>query len=230
MAQICALRRARSLVGVTHAVHLAEAPVVERIDLGGGSWVDVARGWLVGADEVYAACVDRAGFRQQENWRYEKAIPEPRLTAWARPADAPHPALVAAHRRLQHQYEVAFDGFALSWYRDGRDSVALHRDDDLRWCENTVIPILTLGQQRPFLLRPRTTKWEADGTIDLAPASGDLLVMGGRCQADWVHGVPKVDRPIGGRVSIQWRWTARTGRPERGQSYAAPRNFGDRRR
>jgi alkylated DNA repair dioxygenase AlkB len=133
--------------------------------------------------------------------------------------------LVDAHRRLQHRYQATFDGFALSWYRDGNDSVALHRDDDLRWCENTVIPILTLGQRRPFLVRPRATKWETDGTIDLAPGSGDLLVMGGRCQMDWVHGVPKVDHPIGGRVSVQWRWTARTGRPEQGPGYGAPRYF-----
>lgn len=205
--------------------HLAPDPVFERIPLDATSWVDVARGWLIGADEVYERVVTSARLEQRENFRYERSIAEPRLTGWARPATAPHPVLVDAHRRLQHRYTVSFDGFALAWYRDGRDSVALHRDDDLRWCENTLIPILTLGQRRPFLVRPRATKWDADGTIDLAPGSGDLLVMGGRCQQDWVHGVPKVDRPIGGRVSVQWRWTARTGRPERRPGYAAPRHF-----
>jgi alkylated DNA repair dioxygenase AlkB len=42
-------------------------------------------------------------------------------------------------------------------------------------------------------------------SIDLAPASGDLLVMGGACQAGWEHGVPKVKR-ADPRVSATWRW------------------------
>jgi alkylated DNA repair dioxygenase AlkB len=213
----------------TGAPHLVDDATTERIQLDDHCWVDVTRGWLAGADEVYRTVVERAPFEQQQNFRYERSIAEPRLTAWAKPADAPHPVLVDAHRRLQHAYGVRFDGFALSWYRDGRDSVAPHRDDDLRWTENTVIAILTLGQRRPWILRPRATKWEARGTIDLAPGAGDLLVMGGRSQVDWVHGVPKVDAPIGGRVSVQWRWAARTGRPERGPGWGAPRYFSDAR-
>jgi alkylated DNA repair dioxygenase AlkB len=209
--------------------HLVDEAVTERLQLDEHSWVDVTRGWLAGADEVYETLVRTVPFHQQENFRYERNVPEPRLTAWAKVADAPHPVLLDAQRRLQHAYKAVFDGFSLSWYRDGRDSVAPHRDDDLRFTEETVIAILTLGQRRPFLLRPRATKWEHDGTIDVAPASGDLLVMGGRCQVDWVHGVPKVDAPIGGRVSVQWRWTSRRGRPERGPGWSAPRYFSDRR-
>jgi hypothetical protein len=51
-------------------------------------------------------------------------------------------------------------------------------------------------------------------------------VMGGRCQADWEHSVPKVSSPVAPRVSLQWRWTSRRGRPERGPGYRAPRTYG----
>jgi hypothetical protein len=91
--------------------------------------------------------------------------------------------------------------------------------------------ILTFGARRPWLLRPRRRrdKWidEHLGTEhDLAPASGDLLVMGGRCQVDWEHSVPKVrHRRDLGRISAQWRWTSRRGRPEVGASYRAPRHY-----
>jgi len=34
---------------------------------------------------------------------------------------------------------------------------------------------------------------------------GDLLVMGGSCQRTWEHAVPKTDRPVGPRISIQFR-------------------------
>ena len=87
----------------------------------------------------------------------------------------------------------------------------------MKWCENTVIAILTLGAKRPWLLRPRANRnahhLDRHGaTHDLAPASGDLLVMGGACQRDWEHGVPKV-RSAGPRVSVTWRWVRR---PDKG--------------
>ena len=78
-------------------------------------------------------------------------------------------------------------------------------------------------------MRPLTgRKAEADdltGVIDLAPASGDLLVMGGRCQAAWLHAVPQTRLRSRSRVSAQWRWTSRRGRRDPNPSYFAPRHF-----
>ena len=125
---------------------------------------------------------------------------------------------------------MTFGGVGLAYYRDGRDSVAPHRDTDLRYCENTVIAILSLGERRPWLLQPRLggerLREDRVDAIDLSPAGGDLLVMGGRCQVNWLHAVPKVRtaQPLG-RISAQWRWTSKTGRPENQPSYSAPRQF-----
>ena len=63
------------------------------------------------------------------------------------------------------------------------------------------------------------------GVVDLQPGDGDLFVLGGRAQADWLHGVPPVRGLHTGRISAQWRWTSRTGPPERGPGYRAPRNY-----
>jgi len=52
-----------------------------------------------------------------------------------------------------------------------------------------------------------------------------LLVMGGSMQTAWQHSVPKVHRPIGGRISLQWRWTSQLGRQEVGGSYRKPRHY-----
>jgi alkylated DNA repair dioxygenase AlkB len=100
----------------------------------------------------------------------------------------------------------------------------------MRWLDDTVIGVLSLGARRPWLLRPRANRYDhgADmngATHDFAPASGDLLVLGGACQARWEHSVPKVDPRTGGRVSLQWRWTSRRGQMEKGGSYRAPRHF-----
>jgi alkylated DNA repair dioxygenase AlkB len=94
-----------------------------------------------------------------------------------------------------------------------------------------VIAILSLGERRPWLLRPRSSRHDDSpghgATHDLAPGSGDLMVMGGRCQADWEHSVPYLPaRPLSPRISIQWRFAHRRGRPFMGASYRAPLTYG----
>ena len=120
---------------------------------------------------------------------------------------------------------------ALAHYRNERDSVAFHRDRELRWLDDTLIGVLSLGARRPWLLRPLTgTRRPVEDddmadVIDLSPAGGDLLVMGGQCQAAWLHAVPKARVRTASRVSAQWRWTSRRGRRDNNPSYYAPRHF-----
>jgi hypothetical protein len=61
--------------------------------------------------------------------------------------------------------------------------------------------------------------------IDLSPSSGDMLVMGGRSQADWLHAVPKVGGRVRSRISAQWRWTSKHGRRDTNPGFSAPRHF-----
>ena len=203
----------------------------ERVWLDEHSWVDVFRGWLPDADDVYAAVADSARWRRGRLWRYERWVEEPRLTAPGLRSGVTMPApLLEAHRDLQKQYRVRFDDFSFNWYQHGRESVAFHRDRELRWLENTVTAIVTLGAKRPFFLRPRANRYDHEApnrgaTHDIAPGPGDLLVMGGRAQSDWEHSVPKTDTHVNGRISAQWRWTSKTGRPVQGPNYRAPRYF-----
>jgi alkylated DNA repair dioxygenase AlkB len=193
---------------------------LERRPLDATSWVDLGRGWLRDPGEVYADLTASAPWQQNQVWRYDHHWSEPRLSAWLSPAA--HPALTEAHRRLRAHYGVDLTGVSLNWYRDGRDAMASHRDSDLRWCDDTVIAILTLGAPRPWVLTPRS----GGDPVDVRPGPGDLLVMGGRAQRDWLHGVPRVPGLHEGRISVQWRWTSRQGRPEVGGSSNAPRRYG----
>lgn len=201
----------------------------ERLELGAGAWVDLARGWMAGADLLYAHLLAEVPWQTSRLFRYDHEVEERRLGASWRPGTPlPHPALAEATRVLQHRYRVEFAGFGMIQYRDGADGQAFHRDTDMRWLDDTIIAILSLGAQRPWLLRPRSarhTDLPGKGAAhDLAPATGDLLVMGGRCQADWEHSVPYLrgGRPVGPRISIQWRFARRTGRPFQGAGYRAP--------
>lgn len=179
----------------------------ERVALDATSWVEVTRGLLDGADEVMAELVRSVPWRQGRRPMYDREVDDPRLSRWYRTGDdPPHPALGEVRDWLRARYGRPFGGPGLNYYRDGRDSVAFHRDRELRRLEDTLVAVLTLGARRSFLVRPHG----GGPSLDLSPGSGDLLVMGGRCQLDWEHGVPKRARSDP-RISVSWRWSARHG-------------------
>lgn len=209
-----------------------DAPV-ERLALDDTSWVDVVRAWVPDGDEVFAALRRDVPWATGQLFRYDHHVEERRLGAgWSTGNPLPHPALAEATRALQHRYGVRFGGFAMIQYRDGDDGQAFHRDTDMRWLDDTIIAVLSLGARRPWQLRPRANRnrhhLDAKGaTHDLAPASGDLMVMGGRAQADWEHAVPYLKgRRVEPRISIQWRFARKVGRPYVGASYSAPLHYG----
>jgi alkylated DNA repair dioxygenase AlkB len=198
-----------TLLGVGEPV--VEAGPVERVALDATSWVDLGRGWLRGADSLLATLVETVSWRQGRRKMYDRVLDDPRLSRWYNAeSPLPDPTLDVIRGALSARYRVPFGSVGLNYYRNGRDSVAFHRDRELRHLDDTLVAIVTLGAARPFLVRPRA----GGASRDLRPASGDLLVMGGRTQADWEHGVPKVIA-AGPRVSVSLRWSARLGQPTR---------------
>lgn len=195
--------------------------MIERLQLDATSWVDVGRSWLADADRLFDALLAEVDWQPNRLFRYDHWVEERRLGAsWHRGQPLPDPALADVHRSLQQMYKVQFDGFGMIQYRDGRDGQGFHRDTDMRWLDDTVIAIVSLGARRPWLVRPRGA---TEAAHNLAPGPGDLLVMGGRCQVDWEHSVPYRTRELlGPRLSLQWRYTSKRGRPFRGSSYRAP--------
>jgi alkylated DNA repair dioxygenase AlkB len=181
----------------------------QRLELDAHSWIDLSRGWLQGAETLLEALVATVPWKQGRRKMYDRVLDDPRLSRWYGASDPlPDPALAAIRASLSARYRVPLAGVGLNYYRDGRDSVAFHRDRELRHLDNTLVAIVTLGAPRPFLVRPHG----GGRSHDVRPASGDLLVMGGRTQADWEHAVPKVAR-VGPRVSISLRWSSRQGPP-----------------
>jgi len=199
-----------SLVPLQRNIFAAGEPSIDlevpfaRLRLDERSWVDVARHFLRGADRLFDELRDCVPWGQRRRRMYDRIVDDPRLARWYAADEAlPHAMLVSVGRALEARYGVPFAGVGLNYYRDGRDSVASHRDRELRHLADTRVAILTLGAQRPFLLRSR----EGGRSIDLSPASGDLIVMGGACQAGFEHGIPKVVH-AGPRISASYRWAS----------------------
>jgi alkylated DNA repair dioxygenase AlkB len=169
------------------------------------SWVDYCPGWLRGADALFAELLESGDWQQRTRRMYDQRVLEPRLTAgWSVAADADDvpPVLPSMCATLSARYGVAFDSVWVNLYRDGRDSVAWHPDRNGRVHKDPLVATVSLGARRKFQLRPRGGGRIA---LTLEPGCGDLVVMGGACQHDWEHCVPKTARPVGPRMSVTIR-------------------------
>jgi alkylated DNA repair dioxygenase AlkB len=112
------------------------------------------------------------------------------------------PELTAVCDLLSERYGVDFDSIWVNLYRDGADSVAWHGDRNGRTQHNPFVVTISLGGRRLFQLRPKGT---TTVTHRFNPGQGDLLVMGGACQHEWEHCVPKTKKPVQPRMSVTIR-------------------------
>jgi alkylated DNA repair dioxygenase AlkB len=177
-----------------------------RVDLDAESWVDHAPGWVSGADELFAELLESTDWGQRTRLMFDKRVIEPRLTSsWRASSGEPlQPVVLEQMRRsLSEHYDVDLDSMGMNLYRDGRDSVAWHGDRIGRGdTRDTMVAIVSVGEPRPLLLRPRDSKGR---TVRQPLGHGDLIVMGGSCQRTWDHAIPKTAKPVGPRISIQYR-------------------------
>lgn len=180
---------------------------VRRTTLTLGAWVDVLPGWLGGADDLFAALVEEIPWRAESREMYDRVVDVPRLVhTYGIGEQLPAPVLAQARDALSAHYAdelgEEFVTAGCCFYRDGQDSVAWHGDNIGRGrLHDTMVAIVSLGSPRKLLLRPRG----GSTAVTLALGHGDLVVMGGSCQRTWEHAVPKTSRPVGPRISVQFR-------------------------
>lgn len=167
------------------------------------SWLDEVAGWAPEHGSIFAELADTAPWRQRERRMYDRTVLEPRMVAgWSGPTLAGLPPRLEEMRSvLSARYRVEFDSVFVNLYRDGRDGVAWHGDTNRRTMRDPLVATVSLGERRRFLLRPGTA---GPATRHFTPGGGDLLVMGGACQHEWQHTVPKAAR-AGARMSVTIR-------------------------
>ena len=125
------------------------------------------------------------------------------------------PALLETRERLQAATGGVFNSVLANLYRDGRDRMGWHSDDEPELGPQPLIASLSLGAERRFLLKPRDRRRlgpDARGlrafAVPLPP--GSLLLMAGQTQRHYLHALPGTARPVGARLNLTFR-LVRTG-------------------
>jgi alkylated DNA repair dioxygenase AlkB len=164
---------------------------------------------------IFENLIATVAWQQQRLRIYGREQLTPRLAAWYGDAGARYrysgltleplpwlPPLQQLRERLQTALAAEFNSVLLNWYRDGSDGMGLHADDEPELGERPVIAAVTLGAERPLVFRPRDRRLRP---LRIALADGSLLVMAGECQRHWRHELPKIRRPLAGRISLTYR-------------------------
>ena len=182
--------------------------------LPGGAWYRYVADWMAPreADLAFEALRGSLAWEERHIFARGKPVLQPRLVAWAgalpyrysgqvlEPRGSPA-ALDALWRRVESAVTEPFDHVVGNLYRDGRDHVAFHADNEPVLGKDPLIASVSLGAERLFVLRPKWTR----RTWKLRLAHGSLLVMGGRMQHSWRHAVPKTGGEVGPRLNLTFR-------------------------
>ena len=171
------------------------------------------------ADAALATLWRELDWSQREITLFGRRVMQPRLVAWYGDAGAVyrysglqwtplpwHPVLSDLKTRLERAGRCRFNAVLANAYRDGRDSMGWHSDDEKELGDEPVIGSLSLGATRRFLLRPRRRNTALPGsTIALPLDHGSLLLMRGLSQQRFQHALPRTRRPVGLRINLTYR-------------------------
>ena len=176
------------------------------------------------ADRLLAELLALPDWQQLRLRLFGREVDAPRLTAWYGDPGArygysgivheprPWPLVLAALRaRLRDELALDLNGVLANQYRDGRDSMGWHSDDEPELGPRPVVASVSLGAERRFRLRHRTRKELAP--LDLTLEHGSLLVMRGETQHQWEHSLPRSARCREARVNLTFRPVIEFGQP-----------------
>lgn len=165
---------------------------------------------------ILSRLIHNIDWRQESVTLFGKTHLQPRLSAWYGDNDAVYtysgirheprfwtPLLATLKTRIETISGHAFNSVLLNYYRDHRDAMGMHSDDEKALGPQPLIASLSLGDTRIFVMKHKQRK-------DLKPVrialpSGSLLVMEGDTQQHWKHGIMRTKSPCGARVNLTFR-------------------------
>lgn len=138
----------------------------------------------------------------------------PRLTSWHGEASYKYsgkvfkpspwtPELLMVKDLVEKKLEAEgfFNSVLVNYYRDGKDSISWHSDDEPEM-DGYLIASISLGVPRKFVIKNKATKQKTELNL----GCGDLLAMY-NLQENFEHSIPKQKNVHDSRMSLTFRKT-----------------------
>jgi alkylated DNA repair dioxygenase AlkB len=155
------------------------------------------------AAQWFSTLLEGTDWHSGARMMYERMVDVPRLHAYYAINDPSLPEVLrAALEVIKGQVGAPFNSIGLNFYRNEHDSVAPHNDKLHELVPHQPIALLSLGATRTMVIRrkkPPLLKTE------LELEAGSVLLMGWNAQLHYDHGIPKLRRPVGPRISVAFR-------------------------
>ncbi len=162
------------------------------------------------SDQYYKILMEETPWKQEEITVYDKTHLTPRMTVWhgkhRTPGKAERPltpTLQTIKAKVEAETSVQFTSVLVNLYRDGKDGVGWHRDNEREHGPRPIVASATFGETRPFEIRH---KFRRDlEKIKIPLDHGSLLLMAGTMQHFWEHQIPKTAKIIKPRINLTFR-------------------------
>lgn len=167
------------------------------------------------SDFYFDYLLKNINWQQDKIWMFHKYIDIPRLNAWYGEANKnysysgipmkPNPwlrELLQIKNRIEPIANVKFTSALINLYRDGKDSVDWHADDEPELGKNPVIGSVSFGGSRVFKLRHLKDK---SLKTDIELTNGSFALMRGVTQHFWEHKIPKTAKQVKPRINLTFR-------------------------
>lgn len=166
------------------------------------------------SDNYFAELSDTAAWKQEKIRLYGKLVDLPRLTAWYGEEGksytysgitvSPEPwtsTLLEIKKAIEAVSAVTFNSVLLNKYKNERDSVAWHSDDEPELGQNPVIGSVSFGETRTFQFKHKKSGLRKK----LILSHGSYLLMRGTTQHHWLHQIPKQTARRSSRINLTFR-------------------------
>ena len=166
------------------------------------------------ADFFYLKLFEKIEWKNDEAVIFGKKILTKRKVAWHGDQDFTYTyskstktalpwneELLILKTKIEEKTGEKFNSCLLNLYHDGGEGMAYHSDAEKDLKKNGAIASLTLGAERKFSFKHKTSGEK----IDLFLEHGSLLIMKDQTQTYWLHRLPPTKKITTPRINLTFR-------------------------
>ena len=109
--------------------------------------------------------------------------------------------LIMIRKKIYKELKIDFNSVLANYYRDGKDSMGWHSDDEKELGPDPTIASISFGSERDLVFRNKITK----ETIAIPQTNGCLILIDGETQKNWQHSIKKTQKVMGPRINLTFR-------------------------